>query len=149
MKLFLLALIVSVNALAVEISFIGPCDKKPLLTGSLANKYATVGDITVQFLNKSNVAYQGNTRGIITAFGTPIGDEAIEVISDTEMRAYGWCYFVDGMGPDVFADEYPMDASIKKINWIFGFAHYKDGVWISNCTPAHMVKPASMCKKKR
>lgn len=148
MKLFLLALIVSVNALAVEISFIGPCDKKPLLTGTLGNKYETVGDMTVQFLKKNNVVYYGNERGINTVFGTPTGDAALEVISDTEMRSYGWCYFVDGMGPDVFADEYPMDASIQKIHWIFGFAHYKNGEWISNCTPAHTVKPTSMCKRK-
>ena len=144
---YLILLLVSFNALAVDINFIGPCDKKPLLTGSLGNKYETVGDITIQFLNKNNVRYEGNTRGINTAFNTPVGDAALEVISDTEMRAYGWCYFVDGMGPDVFADEYPMDAKIKRIDWIFGFAHYKNGTWIYNCTPAFKIKPKFICKK--
>jgi hypothetical protein len=148
MKLLIIALVLSVNAFAVEISFTGPCDKKPLLVGTLGNKFETVGDMTVQFLKKNNVAYQGSERGINTVFGTVTGDAALEVISDTEMRSYGWCYFVDGMGPDVFADEYPMDDSIKKIQWIFGFAHYKNGEWISNCTPAHTVKPNSMCKRK-
>jgi hypothetical protein len=147
MKFLLLVLFVSVNAMAVEINFIGPCDKKPLLSGSMGNKYETVGDTTVQFLTKNNVAYNGNARGINQVFNTPVGDAALEVISDTEMRAYGWCYFVDNMGPDVFADEYPMDNTIKKIDWIYGFAHYKNGAWISNCTPAFTIKPKFICKK--
>lgn len=147
MKLLLSALLVSTHALAVDINFIGPCDRKPILSGSLASKYETVGDITVQFLNKSNVAYQGNARGINQVFNTPVGDSALEVISDTEMRAYGWCYLVDNLGPDVFPNEYPMNNLIKKIDWIYGFAHYKDGSWISNCTPAFTIKPKFICKK--
>lgn len=144
---FLILLLISVNAFAADINFIGPCDKKPLISGSLGNKYETVGDMTIQFLNKNNIRYEGSERGINTVFNTPVGDAALEVISDTEMRAYGWCYFVDGMGPDVFADEYPMDAKIKRIDWIFGFAHYKNGTWISNCTPAFTIKPKFICKK--
>lgn len=147
MKIFLLALLVSFSASAVEISFVGPCDKKPIIKETLANKFETVGDLTVHFLNKNRIPYQGNERGINTVFNTPMGDGALEVISDTEMRAFGWCYFVDNLGPDVFADEYPMDDKIKKIEWIFGFAHYKNGEWISNCTPAFTIKPAFLCRK--
>lgn len=148
MKWFILALLVSVNARALEISFVGPCDKKPIIKEVVSNKFQTVGDLTIHFLNKNRIAYQGSERGINTVFNTPMGDNALEVISDSEMRAYGWCYFVDNLGPDEFADEYPLNDKIKKVEWVFGFAHYKNGEWISNCTPAFTIKPAFICKRR-
>lgn len=143
---FVLALLVSFSALAYEISFVGPCSNTPIIEDKIGAKFATVGDLTVHFLNKNNIPFKGSERGILSVFNSPYGDDAVEVISDTELRAYGWCYFVNDMGPDVFADEYPLDASVKKIEWLFGFAHYKDGVWLTSCTPAFTVKPDFLCK---
>jgi hypothetical protein len=145
MKL-LFILLFSLPAFAYEISFTGPCDQKPIIAAEMGSKFATVGDLTVHFLRKNKIPFKGSERGINTVFNTPVGDAAIEVISNTEMRAYGWCFFVDDFGPDVFADEYPLNASIQKIEWIFGFAHYKNGEWLTSCTPAFTVKPYFLCK---
>lgn len=136
---------ISLPAMALEISFIGPCDKKPLIKENLTGNYAHVGALTIDFLNKKKIPYLGNERGLKSVFNTPVGDALMEVVSDNEMRAYGWCYFVNDLGPDVFADEYPLDAGIKKIEWLFGFAHYKNGQWISSCTPAFTVRPKFLC----
>jgi hypothetical protein len=144
---YILFFLLSFSALAYEISFVGPCSQKPIIAAEVGTKYETVGDLTVSFLRKNKIPFQGNERGLNTVFNTPVGNAAIEVISNSEMRAYGWCYFVDDMGPDVFANEYPLDASIKKIEWIFGFAHYKNGEWISSCTPAFTVKPDFLCRQ--
>lgn len=145
---FILALLISFSAFAYELSFVGPCNQKPIIAAEMGTSHTTVGELTVRFLKKKKIPFVGNTRGINTVFNTPTGDAAIEVISNTEMRAYGWCYFVDDMGPDVFPDEYPLDASIKKVEWIFGFAHYQNGEWVSSCTPAFTVKPDFLCKNK-
>ena len=144
---YILFFLLSFSAVAYEISFVGPCGQKPIIAAEVGAKYETVGDLTVSFLRKNKIPFQGNERGLNTVFNTPVGNAAIEVISNSEMRAYGWCYFVDDMGPDVFANEYPLDASIKKIEWIFGFALYKNGEWISSCTPAFTVKPDFLCRQ--
>ena len=143
---FIFVFLFSFSAMAYEISFVGPCDQKPIIASEMGTKFATVGDLTVHFLRKNKIPFKGSERGINTVFNTPVGDAAIEVISNTEMRAYGWCYFVDDLGPDVFADEYPLDGSIKKIEWIFGFAHYKNGEWLTSCTPAFTIKPNFLCR---
>ncbi len=142
-----LALLFSLSTFAYEVSFTGPCSEEPLVLDQVSSQALNVGALTVDFLNDRNIPFLGSERGINSVFNTPTGDAAIEVLSDTEMRAYGWCYFVDGMGPDVFADAFPLNPSMKKIEWIFGFAHYKDGQWISYCTLAHTIKPDSLSKK--
>ncbi len=143
----LLGLIVSQTASAVMISVVGPCDKKPIISQNYAIKFENVGDLTIHFLTKNKIPFEGNERGINSIYKTPVGDAALEVLSDTEMRAYGWCYFVDNNESAVFADEYPLDDSIKKIDWIYGFAHYKNGEWITTCTPAFTIRPAHLCSQ--
>jgi len=144
---FILILLLSFSALAYQVSFVGPCDSQPIVEVEVKTKLATVGDLTVHFLDTKRIPFIGNAGALQSVFDTPMGDEAIEVRSDNEMRAYGWCYFVNDLEPDVFANEYPLDESVQKIEWIFGFAHYKNGEWISSCTPAFTVKPDFLCKK--
>jgi hypothetical protein len=97
-------------------------------------------------MDQNKIPYQGSERGFNSIYNTPVGDAAIEVISDTEMRAYGWCYFVDGTEPGIFADEIVLVNSINKIEWVFSFAHYKNGKWIAMCEPAYSITPDFLCK---
>ena len=89
----------------------------------------------------------GTHEGLNSVFNTPVGMEALEVLSDTEMRAYGWCYSVNGVSPEVFPHQVPLNPEIKEITWTFGFAHYYRGEWITQCTPAYTIRPAFLCKK--
>ena len=146
MRILVLSLFLSLSAEAHVISLIGPCDQMPIIEEELANKFATVGELTIHFLSKNNIPYVGSERGLSSVYNTPVGKASLEVISSSEMRSYGWCYFVDGIGPDVYPDELPLKATSQKIEWVFGFAHYKNGVWISQCTPAHKIKPAFLCR---
>jgi hypothetical protein len=141
--IFILFFIMSASAL--EISFIGPCDEVPLLVDHVPAE-ATVGDVTVSYLVEKQIPFVGSAQGIGSLFNTPMGLEAIEVISDTQMRAYGWCYFVDGVGPDILANEYPLDSSVQKLEWIFGYADYDSGEWTSYCRPAYRITPEFLCK---
>lgn len=135
----------SFTAYAHVISFIGPCESTAIVLQEFGAEYANVGELTIQFLEQNNIAYAGSEKGLSTVYNTPMGTGALEVISKTEMRAYGWCYFVDNLGTDVFPDEYSLGKTPVKIEWIYGFAHYKKGKWISTCTPAFTIKPKFLC----
>jgi hypothetical protein len=70
---------------------------------------------------------------------TPLGQAPLgfflEEIREDELRAYGWCYSVDGIAPDLLADEYVLTGSEKVIAWFFGFASRIGGNWETQCRP--------------
>lgn len=147
-KFIILSLIFSFNVQAVVLSVIGPCDKKPIISEVVTGTFSHVGELTIHFLTKNKIPFVGTEQGIHRIYNTPVGDAALEVLSDTEMRAYGWCYYVDKLESAVYADEFPLDDTVKKVEWIYGFAHYKNGEWLSTCRPAFTVKPSFLCGQK-
>ncbi len=134
------------SAFAHTIEFIGPCSATPLLSVELGAKFETVGDLTVYALDKNNVKYLGDEQGINSAFGTPVGMDSLEVLSDTEMRSYGWCYFVDGEMSLDYANKFYLKPSDKKIQWVYSYAHLVKDKWVSMCEKAYKVKPKFLCK---
>ncbi|WP_408097728.1 hypothetical protein ACJVC5_02105 [Peredibacter sp. HCB2-198] len=147
-KFFVLLVLLVFEAKALTIEFLGPCSQKPLLTSQVKSTTAkSVGELTIATLERFRAPHAGNTRGLNTAFNTPIGLDAMEVISDYEMRSYGWCYSVDNAIPEVFPDEFPISNKIQKITWFYGYAHYYKGEWLSQCEPAWEIRPAFLCIK--
>ena len=130
---------------ALSIEFIGPCSVKPLLQSNVSGEFPHVGAVTVSTLDRFEVDYAGNEAGLNSVFGTPTGMQAMEVISDTEMRSYGWCFDVDGRLPEEFPDHVSLQG-VRHVRWFFGFAHYLNGQWVSQCEPAYKVKPAFLCQ---
>ncbi len=129
---------------SVAIEFYGPCSSKPLFTGQLPAQFESVGDLTIHFLDKNRIPYQGTEQGLNSVASSPTGMAAMEVISDVELRSYGWCYFVDGKVPEVFPNDYSLK-NVKKIQWIFSYAHFKNGVWSGQCSKAFEIKPPFLC----
>lgn len=146
MKTILFLLLLSMNAQAIELKFIGPCLEDFVMKVDVQEDYPNVGELTIKTLEKFNVPHQGTIRGLNSVFNTPVGQDALEVLSDTEMRAYGWCYSVDGEAPEVFPHEFILTPEMKNVTWHFGFALYKNGQWITQCTPSYSVKPAFLCE---
>lgn len=142
---FSLLFIITLSANAIEIEFIGPCDKKPLLKTQVGDGFDNVGALTIAVLEKFQAPHIGNEIGLHTAFNTPIGLEALEVISDEEMNSYGWCYEVDGFLPESFPVEYKITPDIKKISWFFGHARYFRGEWTDQCLKTFKTPPAFLC----
>lgn len=142
----LLALLFSLSANAVELKFIGPCSDEFIMKVNVTDVYENVGMLTINTLSKFSIPHQGTPEGLVSAFETPVGDDAIEVISDEELRAYGWCFAVDGVAPEVYPHEAPVTPETKSVVWTYGFARFYKGEWVTQCTPAHTVKPASLCK---
>ena len=129
-----------------SIEFIGPCNTQALLSQSIDLSYQSVGDLSIAVLEKTKTPFQGTREGFNSIFNTPIGLDALETISDTEMKSYGWCYSIDGVSPEIYAHQIPLTAHIKNIKWFFAYAHYKDGAWIRQCAPAAPEKPKFICK---
>jgi hypothetical protein len=106
-----------------------------------------VGSLTVSVLNDHDIPFVGSESGINSIFGTPTGDAAIEVIDDRSMRAYGWCYSVDGVVPDVMPDAYELTGTEASIAWFFAYSSYEDGAWRRYCVPTHVERPAFVCSR--
>ena len=83
----------------------------------------------------SNYFFNGLGVESITPLGqAPLGF-FVEAQNEKELRAYGWCYSVDGITPDLLADEYRLQGTEEKITWYFGFATRILGNWETQCTP--------------
>ncbi|MGE3610135.1 MAG: hypothetical protein AB7I27_11150 [Bacteriovoracaceae bacterium] len=137
------------NTLAVAsivIQFIGPCDSNPILNTNLSRRFINVGVASVSTLTEHKIPFEGSEKGINSVFGTPTGLSALEVISDNEMRSYGWCYSVNNEIPQIFPNQYSLSSSVSEIKWFYGYAHYLNGEWISQCEPAYKLKPTFLCK---
>ena len=74
--------------------------------------------------------------------------KAIEIVSENEMYAYGWCYSVNGFEPNVYPHEVFINPEgDDQIIWWFGFAHYLNGQWLSMCEPSYERKPDFLWRK--
>ena len=104
-------------------------------------------DDTVASLTKRTFT-QARSVGLIDAFSfSDAGVDSItpprqaplefftESVSSREFRAYGWCYSVDGISPDLLADEYKLSGSERVIRWYFGYATRIDQTWETQCVP--------------
>ena len=147
MKIFFITALISLSSFALEIKFIGPCEERFIMRAEVKENYSNVGELTIATLTKLGIPFKGSPEGLSSAFNTPTGDDSLEILSDDEMRAYGWCFSVDGVSPEVYPHQVPVTSETKSIIWHYGFAHYYKGEWITQCTPAHTIKPAFICKK--
>lgn len=125
----------SIHASALEFKVIHPYEQVALIETTIELEATeTLGALTIKVLDDSGLEYLGNERGIHSILETPIGDEAIEVISDTEMKVFGWCFEVDGQLPVFLADQVQLQPTTKIVEWFFGYARYKEGEWVSYCS---------------
>ena len=146
MKILSLVLLFSFSSFANEVYFQGPCEEKPFLKGEVTGAGLTAGDITVELLEKSGTEYIGSVGGINSVIGTPTGTEAIEVVSNTHMRAYGWCYEIDGFQPAAMPDQIELKGT-EQVRWFFAYSTYKAGVWMDYCTPSYELKSPFLCSE--
>ncbi|AYF44014.1 hypothetical protein BALOs_1004 [Halobacteriovorax sp. BALOs_7] len=143
-KFALLALISTFN-LAATFEFVGPCERAALFeTQMQLDNGATVGSATIKLLNTYQIPHKGTQRGMNSIFDTPTGIDAMEVLSDTQMNAHGWCYSVNGLSPEVYPNEVELKDN-DHVMWWFGYAHYDSGKWITQCEPTWKRAPAQFC----
>jgi len=134
------------QAVAVTFQIQSLCSESYTLnTDIIATTDDSVGGVTIRALDRSGLPYSGSAEGIVSINNSPTGDGALEVISPTHMRAYGWCYSINGVEPNAMPNEVSITNNNDHIKWYYGFAEYKDGDWITYCTPTHLARPAFIC----
>ena len=129
-----------------SISVIGACDEEFLISNSYNNipNNWSVGDLTINFLNESNIPYQGTRESIGQMLEIPSDSSELIVISDTEMLAYGWCYKINGVAPE----SYPHQVEVlpgDTVLWYFAYSRYLNGKWVSQCVPSYQKPRQEFC----
>lgn len=146
LRSFLVLAFLSMPALAVQFVVQAPCASAPWLNVAVnAMPGRSVGRVTVDTLTQAHLPFSGSEAGVKSIRGTVTGDAALEVISDKEMRAYGWCFLVNGKQSSAMPDKTPIYSSSDKVTWFFGYAHYLNGKWVEMCVPTHVRRPRFIC----
>ncbi|MEM7647497.1 MAG: hypothetical protein AAF203_11345 [Pseudomonadota bacterium] len=138
--LFFFNILLSLFVFSGEVRVVDPCSQNLLFREPIGEiQGLDVGTLSVNVFDAYGVPYIGNNMGIHSIYETPTGEDALEILSKSEMRAYGWCYSVDGIEPEVLPNQYLIPDDESVVVWFFGFAHYQAGEWVSQCerlTPA-------------
>lgn len=95
----------------------------------LLSEPSNVGVVTMSFLEARGIAYDGSELGFSSIDGL---EQRLDILSKSEMKAYGWCFSVNGEVVETLAHQTELDAS-SEVRWFYAFAHYQEGVWISQC----------------
>ena len=135
------------QAYALNFDVIGPCSDKAVYSGIFKADIAqNIGVISMDIFNMYKIPYSGSEEGMRSIINTPVGDDAIEVLSDTKMRAYGWCFSINGFIPDKLSSQSFLTKQNDYISWFFAFSTYDQGIWTDYCVAAHTIKSAQFCK---
>jgi hypothetical protein len=147
---FILLIILSLKTNAASIKITGPCSETPIVESSIniLDLNHNLGRITVDFLTQNKIPFIGSEYGINSINETAVGDDALEILSDTKMRAYGWCYTINNIANDKMPDEIFLTKQSDSISWFYAFATYDRGVWKDYCTPAYKTHYSKFCSQK-
>lgn len=90
---------------------------------------SNVGLVTMDFLNTNGIAFDGSELGFSSIDGL---EQRLDILSKSEMKAYGWCFSVDGEVVETLAHQTELKEQ-SHLRWFYAFAHYQAGVWTSQC----------------
>lgn len=144
------ALIVSVlfsfQAQAISWKIFGACKNSPIHQGVHEVDFSkSVGQISIEIFEQNKIPYVGAAEGLNSILNSPIGLESIEVVSDREMRVYGWCYTVNGKQPLEMPHKVYFETQEDRLIWFYGYSTNKDNEWIDYCQPAYWIKAQQFC----
>lgn len=94
------------------------------------------GKATIDFLdfavNQKKLTYVGTQDGIqsINDLGSKTETEG------NGLRAYGWCYSINGVSPDRMPNEVYIPSDNSRLVWYYAFGRLIDGEWLDQCVPA-------------
>ncbi len=150
MKRLVLALffLISAQTQALTWEIIGACSKTPVISGeySIENMHNTVGETTLAIFTQNNIPFQGNRDGMNTINNSPVGLDAMEVLSDERMRAHGWCFMVNGEIPDSYASQVNFESNDDHLTWYYCYATLIRNDWTSFYNATYEVRPNQFCK---
>lgn len=145
-----IALLTSLPSFCVTFKIIGPCSEKPLAESKLKinDSMVNLGKLTIDYLIEKNIPYSGDEQAISSINNSPTGDQAIEILSDIELRAYGWCYTINNLLPEKTPNDILINNNNDIIIWFYAFSSYIKGEWKNYCTPAYTIQNSKFCSQK-
>lgn len=137
------------NANAITWQVFGPCDTKPVFQGKTdVDLTKSLGAVTVEILNQNKIPFVGTESGFNSIINTPTGIDAMEIVSQTELRAYGWCYSLNGKVPDIMPDKVPLTSQKDHLIWFYAYTTNIKNQWQDDyCSPAYWIKAKQFCGK--
>lgn len=145
MKIAIFLLLLSFNTQAAKIEIIDPCNQEIRYKKNLKVDKINLGSFSLMAFEELGLPYLGDKFSILSILDTPTGSEAIEVLEDNQMKAYGWCYSINGVSPEVYPNEIEVNNS-DQVTWWFGYALYQNGQWLTQCTPSYKNPPQFLCQ---
>lgn len=147
-SLIIFVSLISLQSWALNWQVIGPCSAEPLYQGSIeADLNKSLGEISLQVFDANKIPYVGVPQGFSSINKSPSGMDAIEVVSDSELRAYGWCYSINGQLPSQAPSELKPQSQQDTLIWYYGYVTHKDNQWGDYCAPGYRIKAAQFCRK--
>ncbi|MBO9665264.1 MAG: DUF4430 domain-containing protein [Bdellovibrio sp.] len=144
----LFAVLLPLSSHALTWKVVGPCSETPLYEGTVqADLKKTAGALTIEIFEAAKVPYYGVEEGISSINDSPVGLDAMEVISDTEMRAYGWCYSINGQVPLAMPHKTFIKSQDDTLVWFYGYSTNKNNQWLDMCMPGFKIKAKQFCQK--
>ncbi len=122
------------------------CTDNKIIDQKVTANDVSLGDFTIAVLEKNNIAYVGTKYGVNSINESPVGDNALIVLNDQEMLAFGWCYKIDGAISEKMPDQVMLNENTMDVHWYYGFAHYFNGEWISQCDENQFMTRKIFCK---
>ncbi len=105
----------------------------------------TAGHLTKYALDTYEIPYTGSALGFSSILNTPPSE--IEMITPSYLRAYGWCYKVDGKLGETTPDQFKIDPmSDYKLTWYYGYADKVDNKWVNYCVPVSKISNPFICR---
>lgn len=141
--MMLLSLILALNAHALTFELVKPCSNEVALKKDYPAKAQSVGKTTIEILEQEKIPFIGEERGINSILNSPVDHDAMEITKE-EVKAFGWCYEVDGKLIDKLPDEVQLQGN-EHVRWFFGFARLRKNDWLSYCEPSALAKPGKVC----
>lgn len=144
--LLLLSFTYSLQSPALTWKIFGACSNAPVQQGEInADISKSVGAITVDIFSQNKIPFVGAAEGMNSILNTPIGMDAMEIVSQTEMRVYGWCYSVNGKDPLQMPHEIKFQKQTDELIWYYAYSTNNKGEWTDYCSPAYWIKAIQFC----
>jgi len=146
-NIFLILFILPHLSYALTLQVVGACSEKPTYDVEIdIQSNIDVGSFTLNSFNLYGIPYVGNNIALNSILNFPVGLEALEVLSDTSMRAHGPCFMVDGVISESFPSDIILSDKTKVLKWFIGYSTLVGRDWIGQCEPTAEISPSQFCK---
>jgi hypothetical protein len=143
MKIYLISTLIlfSLTTQAITWEVLGK-GKTAIARGSILHTDLTqsAGKILFeQMLLSPLLNFDGDETGINTLNG--LKSETEFSTEEKWVKAYGWCYSINGIVPDDYAHQVYFQSNEDHFRWFYAYAYYINGKWIKMCIEFNDAAP--------